>query len=234
MKAGKIRPQDWTGLGIATGFTGAVWGLATGRRKTAAMFAGGAIVSDLAGRWLSRRSPAPFPARLRFVLVHPSWETRALVRAIDPKPGQRVLEIGPGAGHHAVAVARQLQPAGQLDVLDLQPELLDLVARRARRFGVTNIECTVGDACRSLPYEDDAFDAAYLVSVLGELPEPDSTLRDLRRVMRKGGRLVVSEIFFDPDFVRISTLRDRAEAAGFVFEGEFGPVFAYQARFTAE
>src|SRR5436309_3518376 len=96
-RAGAIRPQDWTGLGIAAGFAGTVWALATGHRRLAAAFAAGGIGADLAGRWLSRRSPAPFPARLRFVLVHPPWETRALVRAIDPQPGERVLEIGPGA-----------------------------------------------------------------------------------------------------------------------------------------
>jgi len=49
-----------------------------------------------------------------------------------------------------------------------------------------NIEPMLADA-RTLPFEDDSFDGAYLVTVLGEIPDQDAALRELRRVVRSGG-----------------------------------------------
>jgi len=60
-----------------------------------------------------------------------------------------------------------------------------------------NITPTRSDA-RELPYEDDSFDAAYLVAVLGEIPDQNAALRELARVLKPGGRLVVGELVGDP------------------------------------
>ena len=73
--------------------------------------------------------------------------------------------------------------------------------REAAKRGIANIESTLGDA-QALPYDDDSFDAAYLVTVLGEIPDQDAALRELARVVRPGGRLVVGELFGDPTWSR--------------------------------
>jgi SAM-dependent methyltransferase len=86
----------------------------------------------------------------------------------------------------------------------------------------------------SLPYPEDDFDAAFLVTVLGEIPDPKAALRELRRVLKPTGRLVVGEIFFDPDFSRLGWLVKQAEAAGLRFERRSGPRSAYLARFRPE
>jgi len=189
------------------------------------------VAADLTGRWLSRRNPTPFRARWRAILVHPAGDRRRLREALAPQPGERILEIGPGAGHHAVDVARDVVPGGRLDVLDLQQEMLDAVEDRARRHGVENIVGVAADACDRLPYDDATFDATYLVGVLGELPEPDAALRGLRRVLKETGRLVVGEAVLDPDFVPLHTLRRRAGNAGFAFEHRLGSPAYYYARF---
>jgi ubiquinone/menaquinone biosynthesis C-methylase UbiE len=117
-----------------------------------------------------------------------------------------------------------------LDVLDVQQEMLDAVVRRARAAGITNIASRQGDAAH-LPYADQTFDGAYLITVLGEIPDGDSALRELARVLKPTGRLVIGELFVDPDFVSLRTLRARAEQAGFVFSRKVGSTLAYLARF---
>ena len=128
-----------------------------------------------------------------------------LKRILEPRNGERILEIGPGIGIHALPVAGALVPGGTLDILDVQQAMLDDVMRRARAAAITNIEAKLGDA-RRLPYSDGIFDAAYLVGVLGE-------------------------VAFDPDFVTFGALREHMRRAGFAFERRLGGWLSYLARF---
>jgi SAM-dependent methyltransferase len=187
-----------------------------------------ALGAHMAGRLWSRHCPVPMPYFMRWVLLvrrGPHSPTR-LRRILQPRNGERILEIGPGVGVHALSIAAALRPDGVLDVLDVQPEMLDDLVRRAARAGLTNIVARQGDAQR-LPYRDSTFDAAYLISVLGEVPDAALALRELRRVLKPGGRLVIGEMFVDPDFVSLPALRKMATDAGFVFDRRFGPRFAY-------
>jgi SAM-dependent methyltransferase len=179
-----------------------------------------------------RRNPSACPYGLRFVvgLPHP-FITRARLRdVLAPRPGERVLEVGPGAGYYALPVARWLEPGGTLDVLDVQRKMLDYVVRRAAEDGITNVVPTQADA-RALPYPDASFDCAYLTLVLGEVPDQERALRELRRVLKPGGRLVVGELLIDPHYVPFGLLRERAEAAGLTFERRVGGMPGYFARF---
>jgi ubiquinone/menaquinone biosynthesis C-methylase UbiE len=149
---------------------------------------------------------------------------------LEPRDGERILEIGPGIGVHAIPVAKALQPDGSLDVLDVQPEMLDALTRRAAEQGIGNLVARVGDAQR-LPYPDACFDAAYLVSVLGEIPDAPTALRELWRVLKPQGRLLVCEVLVDPDFIPLPALRELTAQAGFAFERADGIRFAYTALF---
>lgn len=227
-----IRPQDWTtGISLFAALA-SVWSLLHGRVRKALRWAAVAAGADLTGRVLSRRYPGPFPARFRFTLVHPRAELEKLLGALDPRPGEHILELGPGTGQHAVEVARRLQPEGQLDVVDIQSEMLDAVSERARLARVTNVAGHLADASGRLPFDDGTFDAAYLNGVLGEIPDPDGALRELRRVLKPGGRLLVGELFLDPDFVPLARLRALAESAGLAFDERTGSAAAFCARFV--
>lgn len=197
--------------------------------------AAGAVVAlsaHMAGRLWSRQSPVPMPYFMRWALLVPRGphSPSRLKRLLQPRSGERILEIGPGVGVHALRIAASLRPAGVLDVLDVQQEMLDHLMRRAARRGLTNIVPRQGDA-QQLPYPDSTFDAAYLISVLGELPDMPVALRELRRVLKPGARLLIGELLIDPDFVSLPELQETARAAGFAFERHFGPRFAYAAVF---
>ncbi len=192
-------------------------------------------------RRLGRRVPPVEPQLARSVPVLAAVDPRfphpispgLLRRGVQPSPGDHVLEIGSGTGRHAVQVAQWIAPAGTLDVFDVQQDMLDAVMRRAGDQSITNITPAHGQAGERLPYADARFDAAYLVTVIGEIPDPDVALRELRRVLRPGGRLAVGEVLLDPDYVSLGELRSRAEACGFAFVRRYGSPFAYVAQFEA-
>lgn len=182
--------------------------------------AGGAVVA--AALWW-RRNPSACPYSQRFWVEapHPFITRERLYEALAPQPGERILEVGPGTGYYSLGVAERV---GTLELLDVQREFLDHTTRRAREAGLTNLVATEGDA-RSMPFEDARFDGAYLNTVLGEVPDQDAALRELARVVRPGGRIVVGELFGDPHWVPPGTLRRRAEAAGLTYERRIGPPF---------
>jgi ubiquinone/menaquinone biosynthesis C-methylase UbiE len=99
--------------------------------------------------------------------------------------------------------------------------MLDHTVEQAARRDIGNIFPALADA-RSLPFGDDSFDAAYLITVLGEIPDQEAALRELRRVVRPGGRIVVGELFGDPHMVTHSALRNRAAASGLRVDSKLG------------
>jgi ubiquinone/menaquinone biosynthesis C-methylase UbiE len=188
-------------------------------RRLAAV--GAAAVAGAAFWWRKNPSACPYSQRFWVEAPHP-FITRARLREIlQPQPGERVLEVGPGTGYYALPVAGWLAPDGRLDVLDVQQEMLDHTMQRAGEQGIDNISPTLADA-RSLPYADDTFDAAYLVTVLGEIPDQGAALRELRRVVKPSGRIVVGELFGDPHMVTESALRGRATASGLRVDRKLG------------
>ena len=192
--------------------------------------AGAAAVAGAAFWWRKNPSACPYSQRFWVEAPHP-FITRARLREIlEPQPGERVLEVGPGTGYYALPVAGWLAPGGRLDVLDVQQEMLDHTMQRAGEQGVENIVPALADA-RSLPYANGTFDAAYLVTVLGEIPDQGAALRELRRVVKPSGRIVVGELFGDPHMVTSGALRERAGDAGFTFDQRLGNALAYFARF---
>lgn len=142
-----------------------------------------------------------------------------------------MLEIGPGVGHQAVAIAAALRPGGELEVVDVQQPMLDAVMERVRSAGLDNVFAQQADAT-SLPYSDETFDAAFMSAVLGEVPDRASALRELHRVMKPNGRLVIAEILIDPDYISLKGLKSEVTRARFHFERSIGTPFAYAAKFA--
>jgi protein-L-isoaspartate O-methyltransferase len=192
---------------------------------------GAAAVAGAALWWRKNPSACPYGQRFWVEAPHPLITRDRLREILDPKPGERILEVGPGTGYYTLDVAEWVKPDGEVDILDLQQEMLDHTMRRAGERGLSNVTPTQSDA-RAMPYEDGTYDAAFLITVLGEIPDQDAALRELTRVLKPGGRLVVGELLGDPHYVRLAPMRLRASGAGLAFERRVGNALGYFARFA--
>ncbi len=189
----------------------------------------GVAAAALAGYalwWRRNPSACPYSQRFWVEAPHPFITRERLREILEPAPGERLLEVGPGTGYYSLPVASWLAPGGTLEILDVQREMLDHTLRRAAEEGVEGIVATQADA-RSMPYEAASFDAGYLVTVLGEIPDQEAALRELHRVVRPGGRVVVGELFGDPHWVSPRALRAGAERAGLRFLSRSGSPLGY-------
>ena len=182
--------------------------------------------------WRSNPSACPYSQRFWVQAPHPFITRDRLRRVLEPATGERVLEVGPGTGYYTLDLAAWVGHEGTVELLDLQQEMLDHTIRRARERGLWNVNPTRGDA-RELPYDDDSFDAVVMVTTLGEIPDQDAALREVARVLRPGGRLIVGELFGDPHMVTVGSLRRRADSAGLRLTRRSGPKLGYFARLDA-
>jgi ubiquinone/menaquinone biosynthesis C-methylase UbiE len=197
------------------------------RSRTLLGIAGAAFLG--ASLWW-RRNPSACPYGQRFWVEAPHLGVtpERLREVLVPHPGERVLEIGPGTGYYTFDLAEWVET---VEIFDLQQEFLDHVMRRAAKRGVTNVVPTQGDAT-ALPYPDTSIDAVVLTAVLGEIPDRAGALREIRRVLKPGGRLVVGELFGDPHFTTLASLKRQGDAAGLAYESHSGNWFSYFARLS--
>ena len=189
--------------------------------KTVLPWTAATAIAGAALWWRRHPSACPYGQRFWVELPHPFITRTRLREALNPQPGEHLLEIGPGTGYYTLDVAASLGPEGRLDIFDLQQEMLDHTTRRAEERGLNNISATRGDA-RRLPYDDATFDGAYLIAVVGEIPDQRAALLELARVIKQGGRLVVGELFGDPHWVSSTALRRQALAVGLPVDRSIG------------
>ncbi len=142
------------------------------------------------------------------------------------RPGMRVLEVGPGNGTYTLATARRVGDQGRVVTVDIEPRMIERVTRRAQAEGARNVEARLADVY-DLPFPDASFDAASLITVIGEIPAPGRALREFRRVLAPGGTLAFSEFLLDPDYPLAGTLVRQAAAAGFRLKQKLGNFFYY-------
>jgi ubiquinone/menaquinone biosynthesis C-methylase UbiE len=164
--------------------------------------------------WLSR----PCSRHFHWLLENP---VRRAVHPVGPtvdkfriRKGGTVLELGPGSGYFTAEAASRLGAEGRLICVDILPETARLLRGRLDRERVENARVVIGDA-RNLPLKDGSQDGAFLVTVLGEIPDEPRALSELRRAMKPGGGLSITESLPDPDYQTQGTVRRLCERAGF-------------------
>jgi len=146
------------------------------------------------------------------------------------RPGEHVLELGPGPGIFTVEAARRVGPEGRLVAVDIQPEMIAQVQKRVREAGLANVETQVSDAYH-LPLDDESVDRAFLVTVLPEIPDRQRALAELRRVLKPDGVLSITEEFLDPDYPLARTTIRWAKEAGFELAERHGNWWVYTLNF---
>ena len=119
------------------------------------------------------------------------WRTRA-VRLLDDEQPRRVLDVATGTADLAIKIERTLHPRETVGI-DLSTEMLDRGRTKIERQGLSSrISLQKADAA-DLPFDDASFDAAFVAFGVRNFEDLDAGLRDIRRVLRPGGSLIVLE-----------------------------------------
>jgi ubiquinone/menaquinone biosynthesis C-methylase UbiE len=140
--------------------------------------------------------------------------------------GMTVLEVGPGNGRYTIETARRVGDTGKVVAIDIEPRMIERLNSRAQVEGVANLEAKVADVY-DLPFDDHTFDAIYMITVIGEIPDPNRSLREFYRVLKPSGILAFSEVWTDPDYPLAGTLIRQARRANFRLKQRAGSFFAY-------
>ena len=114
------------------------------------------------------------------------WHEDALAVA-PPVAGQKVLEVGCGVGDFATHLARQ---GAVMTAVDFSPAAIELAQARMAA-NLVQISFSTADA-QSLPFADATFDVVFSCECLEHIPDPPQALREMARVLRPGGRLVLT------------------------------------------
>jgi arsenite methyltransferase len=108
-------------------------------------------------------------------------------------PGERVLDVGSGAGTDSLVAAQMVGPDGQVTGIDMTPEMLAKARAAATEMGASNVEFVEGEVER-LPFRADSFDVVLSNGVIDLVPDKDAVLSELYRVLRPGGRLQIADV----------------------------------------
>jgi demethylmenaquinone methyltransferase/2-methoxy-6-polyprenyl-1,4-benzoquinol methylase len=152
--------------------------------------------------------------------LHHGWRERAVGRA-EVGRGDSVLDVCCGTGDLSFALARRISPGGRVIGCDFSEPMLDLAREKALERSLDGVRFEWADALR-LPYDDESFDAVTVGFGVRNFADRDAGLREMSRVLKVGGRLVVLEFtepsrfpfssFYSLWFDRISPLLGRLSA----------------------
>jgi len=118
-------------------------------------------------------------------------------RSLDAQPGERILDLGSGPGILACELAGEVGPRGKVTAVDVSAEMNAIASRRIAEADLAGrIDVLAGDAA-ALAFPDASFDAAVSTQVIEYVDDVDLALREIRRVLRPGGRLVLLDTDWD-------------------------------------
>lgn len=137
--------------------------------------------------------------------------TSQMVDLLNLKPGEVVADIGAGTGYLSRQLAAKLVPTGKVLAVDIQPEMLALLAKRMARFGITNVVPVLGTVSDpKLPA--NSVDLVLMVDVYHEFEFPFEMMSNICRSLKPGGRVAFVEYRAEDPNVPIKPLHKMSEA----------------------
>jgi len=182
---------------------------------------------------LAKIHPSPIPRQLLGILDIPVRDfilsREELLRRSGLKSGQDVLEVGCGTGFYTIK-ASEIVKEGMVHSLDIQDLALSKVRKKVEENKIKNVMLIMADA-KNLPFKDEAFDLAFLVTVIGEIPKREIALKELYRVLKPNGLLSITEFLPDPHYVMRRNLISLVKRLGFNQTEKYGNFFCYTVNF---
>jgi len=114
-----------------------------------------------------------------------------MIELLEPRPGQRILDLAAGPGEVGFMVLPRIQPGGELLSTDVAPEMVEVARRRATTLGLEGIDFRVEDAA-GLTLPDASVDGIICRFGLMLVPDMASAAGEIARVLRPGGRVVLA------------------------------------------
>jgi ubiquinone/menaquinone biosynthesis C-methylase UbiE len=193
------------------------------------------IGAFLGVRWITRRASLITPPAFAPLLGNPlRLAYRNPAQVLDFAGAQRgwsILDLGCGTGVFTIEAARRVGPSGVVHAVDVQPAMIDALRGRMRATNLTNIQTHVAPATH-LPLDDHSVDCVLMISVLPMLHGKPSALREVKRVLKPNGVLVVGEELIEPEYVTASTTVRWVEEAGFRLIAREQNVLRYTLKFV--
>jgi len=194
------------------------------------------ILLSITWHFASRHFSLPCPTWLAWLveLDNPFSKVHGAQAITDHlllKPGMKVLDFGCGPGRVTIPIAEQVGPSGEVVAVDIQPNMLRRAQEKALARNLNNIRfLEIGAGQEELHHS--YFDRATLVTVLGEVSDRQTALKQLFDSLKPGGMLSITEIIFDPHFQSRSTVRHLANKIGFQEKEIFGNRFTFTLNFN--
>jgi SAM-dependent methyltransferase len=147
---------------------------------------------ELEGRERWQRAAAGWEQRADWFREQTMPVSAWLVDAIDPQPGQTVLDLGAGVGETGFLAAELIQPGGTLITADFSPDMLSAAQRRAERLGLRGVRFRQMDANLPLDQPAASLDAVLARWLYMLLNDGEDALKETRRILKVGGALALA------------------------------------------